>query len=177
MLVTRFWRNNSNMWFFFFFFFEKTVRGEPSLQPLLLLGFLSCLFFFTLSAGKKKGHTSKLSVWSDTAYRVLPGGSCCPRVLGPGNMSPWRCASRKGCGHTFGKCFVLHSLLGSSSALWGVKSTKKSFKEDTFVCFFLNLGFPQIIWLLDSTPPTPIKTASLLHHFLLVVGPLPFVEW
>ena len=120
----------------FFFFFEKTVRGEPSLQPLLLLGFLSCLFFFTLSAGKKQGHTSKLSGWSDTASRVLPGGSCCPRVLGPGNMSPWRCASRKGCGHTFGKCFVLHSLLGSSSALWGVKSTKKSFKEDTFFFFF-----------------------------------------
>ena len=51
-------------------------------------------------------------------------------------MSPWRCAPRKGClGHMFGKCCVLHSLLGSYGAHWDVKSAGKPFKEDTFYFF------------------------------------------
>lgn len=131
--------------FFSFFFFEKTVREERFLQPFLPLGFLSCLFFFTLSTGKHQGRMSELAGWSDAAFGGLSGGGC-PGILGLGNTSPWRCASRKGCVHTFGKRFILHSLLGSSSALWGVKSTKKSFKEDTCCCCCcFNLGFSQII--------------------------------
>ena len=140
--------------FFLFIFLEKTVRGEPSLQPLLPLGFLSCLFFFTCPLASIRDTCPNFLGGQTQPLRDPLGRQLLSRcAVGPGNT---RCTSRKGCGHMFGKCFILHSLLGSSSALWGVKSTKKSFKEDT--CFVFNLGFPQIISLLDS-PPHPHKNS------------------
>ena len=135
MLVTRFWRNNSNTCFFFFFFLENSKKRTFSTTPPSSWFSELPVFLYLVHWQETGTYVQTFWVVRHSLSGVLSGGSCCPGVLGPGNMSPWRCASRKGCGHTFGKCFVLHSLLGSSSALWGVKSTKKSFKEDT--CLFV----------------------------------------
>lgn len=135
----------------FFFFFEKTIRGEPlPLTPVS--SWSSELPVFLNHIPWQAAGICVLSFWvvkHSLSGALKRGGFLSKRVLSPGNMSPWG-ASGRGClGHTFGKCRLLHALLGSYGACQHVESTEKSFKEDmkrkSFHFFFLIQHFPQII--------------------------------
>lgn len=142
--------------FFSFFFLEKTARGEPSLQLLLPLGFLSCLFFFTCPLASIRDTCPNFLGGQTQPLRDPLGRQLLSRcVLGPGNHEMH--LQERLWSHVW-------EMLHPSFSSWifqcplGCQKYQETLQGRHMFCFVFNLGFPQIISLLDS-PPHPHKNS------------------
>lgn len=153
MLVTRFWRNNSNMCCFFFFWENSKRRTFSPTPPSSWFSELPVLLY--------------LVRWQETGTYVQTFWVVRHSLSGPPGRQLLSTCSRPREHESLEMRLQermwshIWEMLRPSFSSWifqcplGCQKYQEVLQGRHVFFFFLNLGFPQIIWLLDSPPQPP----------------------